>query len=44
MRDERGATYNLRISGQPEAEHRDILGKLGINSLPATIVSEIDTL
>jgi transposase len=44
MRDERGATYNLRISGQPEAEHRDILGKLGINSLPATIVSKIDTL
>jgi hypothetical protein len=44
MRDDRGATYNLRVSGQPEAEHKDILGKLGIHSLPATIISKIDTL
>lgn len=44
MRDDKGATYNLRISGEPEAEHKDILDKLGIRSLPETIVSKIDTL
>jgi len=44
MRDDQGATYNLRLSGEPEAEHQDILSKLGINSLPETIVSKIDTL
>jgi transposase len=44
MRDDQGATYRLRLSGEPEAEHRDILDKLGIRSLPKTITSKIDTL
>jgi hypothetical protein len=44
MRDDKGATYNLRISGEPEEEHQDILGKLAIRSLPKTIISKIDTL
>jgi len=44
MRDDQGATYNLRISGEPEEEHQDILDKLNIRSLPKTIISKIDTL
>ena len=44
MRDDQGATYNLRISGEPEDEHQDILDKLGVHSLPKTIISKIDTL
>lgn len=44
MRDDQGSTYSLRLSGEPEAEHQDILDKLGIRSLPGTIVSKIDTL
>ena len=44
MRDDQGATYHLRISGEPEDEHQVILDKLSINSLPETIVSKIDTL
>jgi transposase len=44
MQDDQGATYNLRISGEPEEEHQDILGKLAIRSLPKTIISKIDTL
>jgi transposase len=44
MRDEQGATYHIRLSGDPEEEHRDILGKLDIRSLPDTITSKIDTL
>jgi len=44
MRDDQGVTYCLRLSGEPEAEHQDIMDKLGISSLPATIISKIDTL
>ena len=44
MRDAQGATYNLRLSGEPEDEHQDILNKLGISSLPETITSKIETL
>ena len=44
MRDDKETTYDLRISGQPESEHQDILNKLSIVSLPKTIVSVIDTL
>ena len=44
MRDDRGATYHLRLSGEPEDEHRDILDKLGIRSLPVTVTSKIDSL
>ena len=44
MRDDQGATYHLRLSGEPESEHQDILDKLGICSLPETVTSKIDTL
>ena len=44
MRDEQGATYCLRLSGEPEDGHQDIMDKLGIRSLPETVVSKIDTL
>ena len=44
MRDDQGATYHLRLSGEPEDEHQVILDKLGIHSMPDTIVSKIDTL
>jgi len=44
MRDDQGATYNLRLSGEPEDEHQDILNKLGISSLPETVTSKINTL
>ena len=44
MRDDQGATYYLRLSGEPEDGHRDILDKLGVSSLPETITSKIDTL
>jgi transposase len=44
MRDDQGATYYMRLSGEPEDEHQDILGKLGIRTLPDTITSKIDTL
>jgi len=44
MRDDQGATYNIRLSGDPEDEHHDILDKLNIRSLPKSIVSKIDTL
>jgi transposase len=44
MRDDHGATYSLRISGEPEDVHQDIMDKLGIRSLPDTIISKIDTL
>jgi transposase len=44
MRDDQGAMYNLRLSGEPEDEHQDILDKLGIRSLPETITSKINTL
>jgi len=44
MRDDQGATYSLRLSGEPEDEHQAILDKLGVDSLPETITSKIDTL
>jgi transposase len=44
MRDIKGITYLLRISGEPESEHQDILDKLGIHSLPKQVISVIDTL
>jgi hypothetical protein len=44
MRDDRGASYHIRLSGEPEDEHRDILNKLNVTSLPKTIISKIDTL
>ena len=44
MRDDQGATYSLRLSGEPEDEHRRIMDKLGVHSLPDTIISKIETL
>jgi hypothetical protein len=44
MRDDQGVTYSLRLSGEPEDVHQDILDKLDIRSLPKRIVSKIDTL
>jgi transposase len=44
MRDDKNITYDLRISGEPEADHQDILDKLDVRSLPKTIVSVINTL
>ena len=41
MRDEQGATYSLRLSGEPEDLHSDIMNKLGVRVLPDTIVSKI---
>ena len=41
MRDDQGATYHIRLSGDPEDEHQDILDKLGVKSLPETITSKI---
>jgi transposase len=42
MRDDQGATYNLRLSGEPEEEHQDILDKLNVHSLPEPITSIIN--
>ena len=44
MRNDCGATYSLRVSGEPESVHQDVLHKLGINELPKTVTSKIDTL
>ena len=44
MRDDRGASYHIRISGEPEEEHQYILNKLKVRLLPKSIVSKIDTL
>jgi len=44
MKDNKRATYNLRISGEPEDEHQNILNMLDIRSLPKSVVSKIDTL
>ena len=44
MRDNKGASYHIRISGEPEDEHQDILNKMDVHSLPKPIVSKIDTL
>ena len=41
MRDDQGATYYLRISGEPENEHQDILDKLGVRYLPDRVTSKI---
>ena len=44
MRDDQGTSYHIRVSGELEEEHQDILNKLDIHSLPKKIVSKIDTL
>jgi len=44
MRDDKGRTFDLRISGEPEDEHQDIFDKLGVLSLPKSVLSVIDTL
>jgi hypothetical protein len=44
MRDDQDVTYSLRLSGEPEVEHQDIMDKLGIHSLPKTSISKIETL
>jgi transposase len=44
MRDDQGTTYNIRLSGEPEEEHHDILNKLNVRSLPKPVTSKIDTL
>lgn len=42
MRDDQGAIYNLRLSGEPEEEHQEILSKLNVHSLPEPVTSIID--
>ena len=42
MRDDQGAMYYLRLSGEPEVEHQEILDKLSICELPETIVSKLE--
>jgi len=44
MHDDQGTTYYLRLSGEPEEGHKEILNKLGVHSLPKTVTSKIDTL
>jgi transposase len=44
MRDDQGANYYLRLSGEPEEEQQAILDLMDIQSLPETIKSKIDTL
>jgi len=44
MRSVQNETYHIRLSGEPEDVHLDILDKLGIHSLPETITSIINTL
>jgi transposase len=44
MRDDHGATYYIRLSGEPEEEHQDILDKMNVRSLPKAVVSKINTL
>ena len=44
MRDDKNVTYNLRLSGEPEDVHQDILDKLGVKDLPRVITSVINTL
>ena len=44
MRDDQGATYHIRLSGEPEEDHQVIMDKLGVCSLPKSIMSKIDTL
>jgi len=44
MKDDKGKTYHLRISGEHESEHQDIMNTLKIYTLPKQTVSVIDTL
>jgi transposase len=44
MRDGEGATFVIRLSGEPEDEQQEILEKLDIRSLPKQVVSKIGTL
>jgi transposase len=44
MRDDQGSTYHIRLSGEPEDVHKEILDKLSIRHLPKSITSKIDTL
>lgn len=44
MRDKQGDSYYIRISGEAEEEHQDILNKLDVFSLPPPIISKINTL
>ena len=44
MRDDKGAVYKIRVSGEPEDEHQNILGLLDVQTLPKPVVSIIDTL
>jgi len=44
MRDDMGATYIIRLSGEPEEDHQSILDKLDVRTLPKPITSKIDTL
>lgn len=44
IRDNHNVTYDLRISGEPESEHKVILDEMDIRSLPKSMVSVIDTL
>lgn len=44
MRDDQHSTYNIRLSGEPEGEHQNILDMLDIRSLPKSAISKISTL
>jgi len=44
MCDDKGATYSIRLSGEPEDVHHVVLNHLGIRSLPKAITSKINTL
>jgi hypothetical protein len=44
MQDDKGATYSIRLSGEPEDGHQDILDMLDIGPLPGSAISKIDTL
>jgi len=43
MRDDKGTTYNIRLSGEPEEVHRDIMEKLGVSALSETVISKIES-
>jgi transposase len=44
MRDDQGASYYIRVSGEPEDGHQDILSKMDVGPLPKTVISKINTL
>jgi transposase len=44
MRDDKNISLFLRVSGEPESLHRDILDKLSISCLPENMLSRINTL